>query len=297
MKCSEGTPGDCGPGTPIKARSSGIARVIAVTSGKGGVGKTTVAINLAAAWVSLGRSVTLLDADLGLGSVAVMLGLQPGRNLSHVLDDDCGIQDVMLRGPNGISVIPAASGCTRAASLSATQHAGLIHACEALAKLTDVLIIDTASGVYDNVLRICGAAQEVLVVVCDDPASIAGAFAIVRLLNSDYGVCRFRVLANHAEDSAAGSAAVEKLRRLAEPYLDVVLDQIATIPHEPRMVTLLQQQRVLYSCWPESMAGQAFLNLARRADGWPLPSEGRGMLEFFSESLVGFKRPAQRFGP
>ncbi|MGH8583336.1 MAG: P-loop NTPase [Gammaproteobacteria bacterium] len=296
MKGIEVSTGNCSPGTPIRACSSGIARVIAVTSGKGGVGKTTVAINLAAAWASLGRSVTLLDADLGLGNVAVMLGLHSGRNLSHVLDEECSVQDIILRGPNGIRVIPAASGCTRAASLGSAQHAGLIHACEALAELTDVLIIDTASGVSDNVLRICSAAQEVLIVVRNDPASIAGAFAIVRILNCEYGVCRFRVLANHAEDSVAGSAAVDKLRRLAEPYLDVVLDLIGAIPQEPRLVTLLQQQRALYSCYPESMAGQAFRNLARRADRWPIPSGGRGMLEFFSESLVGFKRPTPPIG-
>ncbi|MCA1854074.1 MAG: AAA family ATPase [Beggiatoa sp.] len=118
-------------------------QVIAVTSGKGGVGKTTVAINLSAAIASLGKSVTLMDADLGLANVDVMLGLKPALNLSHVLDGLCSLEDVVVTGPGGIHLVPAASGLRRMTTLSKAEHAGLVYAFSGLSDITDVLIIDT----------------------------------------------------------------------------------------------------------------------------------------------------------
>jgi len=160
-------------------------KVIAVTGGKGGVGKTNLSINLSIALAELRRRVVLLDADLGLANVDVLLGLKAQYNLADVLDGSKRLQDVMLNGPAGIKVVPASSGVQQMTSLSPQEHAALIYAFNELADQLDVLMIDTAAGISDTVLSFVQAAQEVIIVVCDEPSSITDAYALMKLLNAD----------------------------------------------------------------------------------------------------------------
>jgi flagellar biosynthesis protein FlhG len=210
-------------------------RVIAITSGKGGAGKTTVSINLAMATASLGKEVTLLDADLGLANIDVMLGLKPVLNLSHVIDGVCRLEEIILKGPGSIKIIPASSGVRRMADLSAAEHAGLVYAFSALADLTDTLIVDTAAGIFDNVIRFCAAAQEVIVVVCNEPASITDAYAMIKVLHQDHGLSQFRVLVNMAHSPQEGQMLFHKLVAVTERFLNVSLDLIATVPYDPNL--------------------------------------------------------------
>ena len=170
-------------------------KVIAVTSGKGGVGKTNVSVNLSVAMSDAGKRVMLLDADLGLANVDVLLGLQPHSNLSHVIDGERNLEEIIVEGPGGLMIVPASSGITRLASLTPAEHGGLIRAFSELSHPLDVLIVDTAAGVSDAVISFTRAAQEVIVVVCDEPASITDAYALIKVLNRDYGLHRFQVLA------------------------------------------------------------------------------------------------------
>jgi len=147
-------------------------QVIAVTGGKGGVGKTNVSVNLSLALAELGRRVMLLDADLGLANVDVLLGLTPKRTLADVIEGRCELRDVMLQGPGGVRIVPAASGTQSMVHLAPAQHAGLIQAFSEVGDNLDVLVIDTAAGIGDSVVSFVRAAQEVLLVVCDEPTSI-----------------------------------------------------------------------------------------------------------------------------
>ena len=167
-------------------------QVIAVTGGKGGVGKTNVSINLSVCLAEMGRRVALLDADLGLANVDVLLGLTPKQNLENVLAGECSLSDIMLEGPGGIQIIPASSGTQEMTMLGSMQHAGLIHAFSELAEMIDVLIVDTAAGISDSVVSFVRASHEVLLVVCDEPSSLTDAYAWIKLLNRDFGVERFR---------------------------------------------------------------------------------------------------------
>ena len=261
-------------------------QVIAVTGGKGGVGKTSVSINLSVALASMGRRVALLDADLGLANIDVLLGLNAKKNLENVLRGECSLRDILLTGPGGIRIIPASSGTQRMAQLGAVEHAGLIHAFSELSEQIDVLIIDTAAGIADSVVSFVRAAQEVLVVVCYEPSSITDAYALIKLLNRDYGLFRFRILANMTRTPQEGQALFNKLTQAAERFLDATLQYVGAIPFDETMRKAIQRQKAVVELAPRSKAAQAFVQLAEKVDKWPLPSTPRGHLEFFVERLV-----------
>ena len=159
-------------------------QVIAVTSGKGGVGKTNVAANLAYALAARGREVMLLDADLGLGNVDVLLGLNARRNLSHVVDGECALEDIVVRGPGNIQLVPASSGAIRMLDLPESEQAGLIQAFSDIGTDVDTLVVDTAAGASSQVINFVKACQEIVVVVCDEPTSITDAYAMIKILTA-----------------------------------------------------------------------------------------------------------------
>ncbi|HTO18844.1 MAG TPA: flagellar synthesis regulator FleN [Pseudomonas sp.] len=261
-------------------------QVIAVTGGKGGVGKTSVSVNLALALADLGRRVMLLDADLGLANVDVMLGLTPKRNLADVIDGQCELRDVIIPGPGGIRIVPASSGAASMVRLTSQQHAGLIQAFSDISESIDVLIIDTAAGIGDGVTSFVRAAQEVLLVVTDEPTSITDAYALIKLLNRDYGLSRFRVLANMTLTPEEGRNLYAKLTKVTERFLDVALQYVGAVPADELVRKSVQKQRAVYEAYPRSKCAQAYRAIAQKVDSWPLPANPRGHLEFFVERLV-----------
>ncbi|NOY62494.1 MAG: MinD/ParA family protein [Gammaproteobacteria bacterium] len=261
-------------------------QVIAITSGKGGVGKTNVSINLAAAMVGQGKKVLILDADMGLANVDVLLGLHPKYNLSHVIKGERTLDEVIVKGHEGLQVVPASSGVQLMAELTQAEHAGVIRAFSELSDDIDVLLIDTAAGISNGVVTYAQAAQEVVVVVCDEPASITDAYALIKLLNSDYGLVRFRVLANMAHSVSEGRALYQKILRVTDKFLDVTLDFMGSVPYDDYLRKAVQKQRTVVDSYPRSKATEAFKNLAKRTDKWPGPQGASGHLEFFIERLI-----------
>lgn len=261
-------------------------QVIAVTGGKGGVGKSNVSINLSVCLSKLGSRVALMDADLGLANIDVLLGLTPKHNLEDMLAGECTLSEVMLDGPAGVKIIPASSGTQKMASLGPMEHAGLIHAFSEISDDLDVLVIDTAAGISESVVSFVRASQEVLVVVCDEPSSITDAYALIKLLNRDYGVDRFRVLANMTRSPQEGQNLYSKLTQVTERFLDVTLQYVGSIPFDESVRKAVQRQKVLVELAPRSKAALAFKQLAEKVDLWPLPTTPRGHLEFFVERLV-----------
>jgi flagellar biosynthesis protein FlhG len=271
---------------------SGPVQVTAVTGGKGGVGKTSVAVNLAGALAAAGRRVVLLDGDLGLANVDVFLGLSPRYTLAHVLSGERTLDEILLTTPQGFNVIPAASGIAHLANLDAAAHLGLVQAFSALAARLDVLIIDTAAGIAHGVTQFSQAAQHVLVVICDEPASLTDAYALVKVLSRQHGVSRFRVLANMTRAPGAGEDLFRRFERVTGRFLDVTLEFAGEIPDDDCMRRSIRGQRAVIEAFPSSPAARAFKKLALRADKWPVPAGPRGNLEFFVERLV--QRPAVR---
>lgn len=261
-------------------------RVVAVTSGKGGVGKSTVSINLATALALQGERVVLLDADLGLANVDVLLGLTPGKTLEQVLDGSCDLNDILLDGPAGVRIVPAASGIQRMAELSNGERAGLIHAFSELDVKCDWLVIDTAAGIAANTLQFCEAAQEILVVVCDDPASLTDAYATIKVLNQTYGRRRFRVLVNMARHEDDARAIFKRLLTTTDRFLDVTLEFAGSVPFDRQVAGAARRRMPVITAYPDGPVAASFKKLANAADMWPRPQGATGRSEFFWERLI-----------
>ena len=270
----------------------GPVQVIAVSGGKGGVGKTSVSVNLASALASTGKRVMLLDGDLGLANVDVFLGLSPRHTMAHVLAGQRTLEEVIVESPDGIQVVPGASGVAEMANLSAAAHLSLVQAFSTLSNRVDVMIVDTAAGISHSVVQFTQAAQHVVLVVCDEPASMTDAYALVKVLSRNHDVTRFRVLANMVRAPGEGEQLFEKLQRVTGKFLDVTLEYIGEIPEDPYLKRAIREQRPVLSAFPASPASRAFKKLALKADKWPVPEGPRGNLEFFVERLV--RKPQTR---
>jgi flagellar biosynthesis protein FlhG len=263
-------------------------RAIAVTGGKGGVGKTNISVNLGVAAAEAGQRVLLFDADLGLANIDVVLGLHPDFDLSHVMRGERSLDEVIVTAPGGLQVIPGASGLQSLAELTPAEHTGLIQAFSDVAGDIDLMIVDTAAGISDTVMSFSRAAHEVVVVVCDEPASITDAYAIIKLLARDFGHQRFRVLANMVRSAQEGRELYNKMCRVTDRYLDVNLSFMGALPFDESLRKAVRAQRPVVQAFPRSRVAQVFRNLAKKIQTWPQPEGANGQVQFFVERLIQY---------
>lgn len=268
-----------------RALSKKPVKVIAVTSGKGGVGKTNVATNLAVALGQQRRNVMLLDADLGLANVDVLLGLQPRFNLSHVLSGDVDLAATVMRGPAGVRIVPATSGNHAMTDLSQAAQAAIVNAFSELTDQPEVLVVDTAPGIAPAVARFVQASQQAVVVVCDEPASITDAYALIKVFSRHYGVSHFQIVTNQTRNANEGHRLFDKIRRVTDSYLDVVLRHLGDIPDDRMLRRAVQEQRAVVEAYPASPSGKAIKEIARKIDELRAARAG-GHIEFFLEQLL-----------
>lgn len=269
-----------------RMNQSRLIKVIAVTGGKGGVGKTNVTLNTAISLAQQGKRVMVLDADLGLANVDVLLGLRVEKNLSHVLSGECTLDEVLVEGPYGIKIAPASSGSQSMTELTPTEHAGLIRAFSELESQIDVLIVDTAAGISDMVLSFSKAAQDIIMVVCDEPTSLTDAYALIKILNKEHGIFRFKIVANMVRSMREGDELFSKLTKVTDRFLDVALELVAIIPFDENVRKSVRKQKAIVEAFPSSPAAMAIRKLSKKAAEWPIPNQPGGHLEFFLEQLV-----------
>jgi flagellar biosynthesis protein FlhG len=272
--------------------SSRPVKVIAVTGGKGGVGKTTVSANLAVSIAAQGRDVMLVDADLGMANVDVILGLHTRFHLGHVVKGECTLEEAIVTGPHGLQIVPAASGIKHMANLTEAEQAGIIRAFSDLYHRVEVLVVDTAAGLHHSVLTFSQAAHHVVVVVCDELASITDAYALIKVLSREHGVQRFQILANQTRRSGEGPDLFQKISKVCDRFLNVTLEFAGSVPFDDYLRRAVQRQSAVVEAFPASISSVALKNLAMKADKWSAPQGARGHLEFFVERMVG-----ARIGP
>ncbi|HPP79283.1 MAG TPA: MinD/ParA family protein [Deltaproteobacteria bacterium] len=261
--------------------------VISVTSGKGGVGKTSLVVNMGILLARRGNKVHILDADLGLANVDVMLGMAPRLTIKHVLDGRCSIDEVVLTGPGGIKIIPASSGIQELADLSPEQQMGLLDALDQLEDDFDYLIIDTGAGISRNVTYFNAASQRVIVVVTAEPTSITDAYALIKVLRKQYGIKRFDLVTNNVNSKLEGDHVAQKLATVCDRFLgDVAIEVLGSIPHDPSVPESIKAQKAFVEIDPRADASQRLLAVVERLAKTSRPSAGGNIQFFFRRVLL-----------
>lgn len=266
--------------------SSGPARVITVTSGKGGVGKTHTSVNLGLALVRKGKRVLLLDADLGLANINIMLGFEPGATLRDILSGRSSIQDVIVRHDLGFDVLPAASGFPELTSLDNDDRMALLSQMEGLGENYDYVLVDTAAGIGPNVLYFSQAAEDILVVIDPEPTTLTDAYALIKVLSSQYGVKDFLVVANRTPRGSDGRSTFAQLAAPTSKFLNVKLRFLGPIAEDSAVSEAVRSQKPFLELFPSSKPSLDIEKLAERIIQGEGERKPQGGMQFFFKSLV-----------
>ncbi len=248
------------PAVPVKRN----ARVITVTSGKGGVGKTNVTINLAIALSEQGQRVIILDADFGLANIDVLFGIVPQYTLLDVIRDRKNIQEVLTEGPRNTKFISGGSGVEDLVKLDRQQIARFVENMAMLDKMADIIIVDTGAGLSENVMSFVTAADEVLLVTTPEPTSITDAYSLIKMVTNRDRTKMIRVIVNRSESSEEANDVLNKLLLVADKFLGIRLEAAGYILHDESVVKAVKQQQPFSLLYPKSQAAR---NIREISDG------------------------------
>jgi flagellar biosynthesis protein FlhG len=280
-----------GGGDPGKPPSQ--LRVIAVTSGKGGVGKTNVSTNLGVLAARMGKRVLIIDADLGLANVEIVLGLKPRYHLGDLLDASLSIDQILVEGPYGLKILSAGSGISSLTKLDEAQKLRLVAALDPIEDQFDLVIVDSGAGIGDNVLFFVGAAQEALLVVSPEPTSLVDAYAVVKVLSQQAGVRNFHVIVNPVVDEGPARDIFHKLTAVTSRFLTANLRHLGYIPRDENLHRSIMAQRPLVEMFPRSPASRALGLIADKLFKEEQPPQVLdGGLKFMWQRLFREAQPA-----
>lgn len=265
------------------------ARVLSITSGKGGVGKTVCTANLAMVMARRGYRVLVIDADLGLANIDLYFGLSPAYNLNHFFSGEKELDEISLTTPEGIVVLPAGSGIQQYTHLDSTQKLHLMEGLELLHDRFDVVLIDTEAGISENVTYFNVAAQDILVVTTPEPTAISDAYALMKLLSTRFYEKRFKLIVNSVTSETEALDVYHKLSMVSSRFIDISLDFLGSIPLDKRFTESVRKQKTLVELYPDSKPGAAFGEIMETL---ALDSESqvlKGAQQFFWNKLLSTK--------
>ncbi len=274
-------------------REAGAARVFAVTSGKGGVGKTAVVSNVAVTLGKQGKKVLIIDADLGLANIDVIFGLTPRYNLNHFFSGEQSLDEIMVEGPAGIKILPAGSGAQQFTRLDAQQKLQFIQGLDGLHGDFEYVFIDTEGGISENVTYFNAAAQEVLVVTTPDPTAMTDAYALMKLMSTRFDQKSFYLAVNLVRDPDEGLEIFQRLTMVSNRYLDISIDYLGGIPFDKRMYEAIRRQKPMVDLFPGGKTSVALEGLARSLAATPQRLQPKGTLQFFWNRYLSLSRESE----
>ena len=262
------------------------ARVIAITSGKGGVGKTSIVGNLGYALTKLGKEVLILDADMGLGNLDVLLGLAPKYNLSHVITGEKAIDEILVEGPGKMKILPASSGIQELTHLTKDQKIQILSQLDLLINRVDFLLIDTAAGISSNVMDFNATAQEVVVVVSPEPTSITDAYALMKVLSLKYLGKSCKLMVNMVSRPEEGREVFRQLQLVTDRFLDINIEYLGYVLFDGKVTKGVKNQKIVSELYPDTLASRCFTDISRKISNMSPLNLPKGGSNLFWRHLV-----------
>lgn len=258
------------------------SRIIAVTSGKGGVGKTNIAVNLSLALCQLNQRVCLIDVDLGLANVDIILGIAPNLNLGHVIRGERTLQEILVEGPLGLKIISGGSGITDLANLNTWRLEVFIKSFEELSREFDYIILDTGAGIHRNVLSFVLAASEILVVATPEPTALTDAYGLLKVIHQRNPHSKVRLVVNMAKNPTEAENVANKINSVLREYVKWEVEYTGYILQESHVTKAVSEQQPVLLAYPSSMTSRSINRMASALVGEERPSEPTGVKGFFS---------------
>lgn len=274
----------------VRQKAGQKARVITITSGKGGVGKTSVSVNLAIFLSRMGKRVIVLDADFGLANIEVMLGVRPSHNLADLMFRGRSITDIITYGPEGVGFISGGSGIEEMADLSREQVFQLIQKLDELDRMADIILIDTGAGIGNTVLEFVAASSEVLLVATPEPTSITDAYALLKTLSrcASYhaGQTTIKIIANQVNSHQDADELFQKIGVVVQKFLDIELEYLGAVPYDINMSKAVIRQNPISISAPRSITGRALCGIAEKLNAKGEAKDRRiGIMQLFSSVI------------
>ncbi len=267
---------------------TGQPRVISVTSGKGGVGKTNIITNLGYCLAVMGKEVLILDADLNLANVDVLLGLYPKYNLHHVFLGEKKLREILLNGPGGVKILPASSGIMEMGNLNEEQKMFFLSEITDLGGQLDFLLIDTAAGLNSNVIYFTLAARERIIILTPEPTSLTDAYAMIKVLSSKHEIKKFRILVNSVNSKQEALTVYQQLTKVSDRFLESIsLDYLGYLPRDPKLTRAVRSQQLVAAASPEAPVSKMYAELARKLAAEKSEPIMDGNIQFFWQDVLG----------
>jgi flagellar biosynthesis protein FlhG len=262
-------------------------KTVSITSGKGGVGKTTIVSNIAFALARQGKRVLILDGDLGMANVDIMFGVKAEANIHQVITGEVDVAQAITPLGNGIDLISGGSGIVELNRLNSFERRAMMESLQSMDGLYDYLLIDTAPGISDNVLYLNSAAQETAIVINPDPASLTDSYALIKVLNQEYKESHFSIICNQVRDETDGMALYHRFNEVVSRFLFVGLDYWGSISQDPLFRKSTQNQRLILKHEPTSESSRQLLNVSLKLERSLARKNEKSGLQFFWDQVVG----------
>lgn len=279
------------------AITSKAPRVIAVTSGKGGVGKTNIVGNMAVAAAKMGKKVMVLDADLGLANIDIIFGIHPEYNIGHVLSGEKKLSEIMVQTPSGIRIIPAGSGFINLTRLTDGEKLSLLAEFDALEETPDLFLIDTGAGISANVIYFNLAAEECIIVATPEPTSVTDAYAMMKVMSTRHGARHFKLLINMVADATEAKHVFVNLSQAADRFLNgIVMEYVGYIPMDARVREAVRKQKTVLELFPLCDFSKQIKAIAAELFDGPRRMDAEGNIKFFFNRFMEYRTEAAPVG-